>query len=86
MNSGYSAKLLKAKGIYCIECTKINKKTASQIKEIIYYMNITLCLLILYLVYRVLKRIFITGKMHCDTNIPTKFSQTQDKAQDKENI
>ena len=36
MNSGYSAKLLKAKGIYCIECTKINKKTASQIKEIIY--------------------------------------------------
>ena len=43
-------------------------------------------LLILYLIYRVLKRIFITGKMHCDTNIPTKFSQTQDKAQDKENI
>lgn len=36
MNNGYSAKLLKAKGIYCIECTKINKKTASQIKEIIY--------------------------------------------------
>ena len=36
MNNGYSAKLLKAKGIYCIECTKINKKTASQLKEIIY--------------------------------------------------
>ena len=33
------------------------------------------------------KRIFITGKMHCDTNsIPTKFSQTQDTVQDKENI
>ena len=49
-------------------------------------MNITLCLLILYLIYRVLKRIFITGKMHCDTNIQTEFSQAQDKAQDKENI
>ena len=60
---------------------------APNIKEIIYYMNITLCALILYLVYRVLKRIFITGKMHCDTNsIPTEFSQTQDKVQDKEKI
>ena len=50
-------------------------------------MNITLCILILYLVYRVLKRIFITGKMHCDTNsIPTKFSQSRDKAQDKEKV
>lgn len=36
MNNRYTAELLRERGIYCIECTKINKKTASQIKEIIY--------------------------------------------------
>lgn len=48
------------------------------IKEIIYYINVSLCVLIFYLMFRVIKRIIKTGKMHCDSNT-NKFVRNKDK-------
>lgn len=48
------------------------------IKEIIYYVNVGLCGFIFYLMFRVIKRIIKTGKMHCDANT-CKFIEDKDK-------